>query len=67
MKLEEEATCIAEDRSHLIAPPEWCGGRSAILTYWLQIPRLAVSKSRHNFQDNEWEGLKEKRECRQQR
>lgn len=52
MKLEEEATCIAKDRSHLIAPPEWCGGCSAILTYWLQISELAVSEGRHNFQYN---------------
>ena len=49
MKLEEEATCVAEDRSHLIASPERCGGCSAILTYWLHISRLAVSKCCHGL------------------
>lgn len=35
MKFEEEATCVAEDGSHLVASPERCGGCSAVLTYWL--------------------------------
>lgn len=47
MKLEEEATCVAKDGSHLIASPERCGGCSAILTYWLKMSRLAVSKCCH--------------------
>ena len=35
MKLEEEATCIAEDGSHLVASPERCCRRSTVLAYWL--------------------------------
>ena len=44
MKLQKEATCVAEDRSHLIASPERGCGCGTILTYWLQVSKLAVSK-----------------------
>lgn len=44
VKLKKEATCVAEDGSHLVASPERSGGCSTILTYWLRIPKLAVSK-----------------------
>lgn len=47
MELEEEATSIAKYRSDLVTSPERCRRRSAILAYWLQIPRFTVSKCCH--------------------
>lgn len=44
VKLKKEATCVAEDRSHLVASPKRGGGCGTILTYWLQVSKLAVSK-----------------------
>lgn len=44
MKLKKEATCIAKNRSHLVTSPERSCGCGTVLTYRLQISRLAVSK-----------------------
>ena len=50
MQFEEEATGIAQNRTHLVATPKRCGRCSTILTYWLQISILTVSRVRsHNF------------------
>lgn len=46
MKLEEETTGVAQDRTHLVATPERRRRGGAILAYWLYMIAM-ISQCRH--------------------
>ena len=48
MQLEKKAACIAENRTDFIPTPKWGSRRLAVLTHWLKIDMVMISKRCHH-------------------